>query len=131
MKAVEYDFQLPVEQDKELKKRYDELEVIVKRIKKILAQLNGFNMIMEPYAKLYDVIAPKNPIITKYGKFNLRVFFNSILIVLSVAFFIFIGMPIISGFMKLPWIELIPILVAILGMSFISTLKTKLGVSPG
>lgn len=131
MKAVEHDFQLPNEQNTELKKRYEDLEVIVKRLKKIMKELNGFNLIMEPYVKLYDIIAPNNTIVSSMGKFNLRIFFNAIFATISAFVFIFIGMPAISGFMKLPWAEMVPIIIAFIAMSLVAKLKQKLGVIPG
>lgn len=129
IKKQEYDFRISGIEKKEMEAEYERLEAIVRRIKNALKQLNAFKLLFEPYTNIFEIVAPPNTIISSIGKFNVRRAINIILAIIGLGMIFVLFMPLISGFMKLPWIEMVPVCLALIGMWFIEHLKRKLKVS--
>lgn len=109
----------------ELSRQYKELEVIVERVKKIRKQLTGFSEIFVVYRDLYDTVKPIKYFISKDVMHILTMIITTLCSLLMLVF----GMPLMSGFMRLPWIEFLGLALAATGLVFINTLKSKLGLT--
>jgi len=108
----------------ELSRQYKELEIVVERVKKIRKQLTGFSDIFSVYRDLYDKIKPIKYFIPK----DMFIILKFIATALGSLLMLVVGMPLMSGFMRLPWVEFVGLLLAATGLAFINTLKSKLGV---
>jgi hypothetical protein len=110
----------------ELDKQYSELEIVSERIKKLKSNLTGFNDIISVYSNLWEVlILPLKRLLPK-----------SFIIIISVLlscvvglFLLLIGFPIVSGFLRLPWSETLILVLPLCAISFVNSLKRKLGVT--
>lgn len=116
-------------QAKELTQQYNELEKVVETMKRVLKQINAFDTIIYPYVRIYNVLAPPNTIIeSEIGRFNARIFFNSFGYIIFFFIILFVVFPAISGFIKLPWGEVVPLTIAIVCMTLMFSLKKQLGL---
>lgn len=113
-KMADYDYGIKGQQKQEMENTYKELETIVNRIKRALAQLNGFGAYYAPFKNIYNIIAPNTEVTSILGRLNLRKFFNILFAIIGSLASVFIGLPLISGFVKIPWSEMAAILTCML-----------------
>ena len=99
-------------------------------IKAILKQFNGFDTILAPFQTIFSVIVPRQPIEFPGGHLmRLYDICQNIALYSSPLIMFFFVLPAISGFMKLPWSEMVGISVGAFIIWLSIRLKTKMGVS--
>lgn len=113
---AQYDFRISKQEQIEMQKQYESLEVVVKQIKRVLSQLNGFNTMYEPYKNIFNILAPDTVVTSPLGKLNLRKFSKVVAAVIGSLLLLFVALPMISGFLKVPWPEVATIVFCIILM---------------
>lgn len=111
---------------KELEQQFNDLEVVSERIKKLRKSLPGFADVLDVYKDLWKIIiVPLKYTIPKSFLTILTTIFTCIIGLLM----IFVGMPLVSGFMRLPWKETLFLVIPLVALGFINSIKVKLGVT--
>lgn len=113
----------------EMHYKYNELEGVVKALNKVRQGLTGFTQILDPYREMYSVIVPNRPIDTGLGVLPLQKIVVWISTILLPILLLFIGLPIASGFIRLPWKETGIIVLCVVAIYGINIFKRKIGVS--
>lgn len=121
---VDFEFDIHSDLKPELDETYSKLEVIVNRIKKIRERLVGFKDIVDSFQPITQnltvLFQTLDPDVARVIKLIASIFLG--LLTLLVIF------PLLSGITKLPWMETLVVILAVIGMAFINVLKEKLGV---
>ena len=110
---------------RELNKTYEKLDQVTKRMKKLRENFTGFTEIVTIFKDINDVVLKPLPqFIDKGVLLALKIIFS----IIASFILLIVFLPLLSGFTRLPWKEVIALTLAFCGMAFVNYLRKKLGV---